>query len=213
MSQSAISIISKNLSLEGVLATPNDLSSAYPGVVVCHPHPLFGGDMNNQVVLEVCGALVAAGFATLRFNFRGVGNSQGEHTKGEREPQDVYSALDFLGHWTGVDRRRLGLAGYSFGAAVILSHLSRYKKVKTFALISPPLSAIKSPIIVEDNRAKLFIVGDRDRLVQAPSLKEALCALPQPSEYHLVPGADHSWRGHENEVALGVAQFFIQNLR
>ncbi len=213
MRQSAVSFKSKDIALEGVVATPEDLSPPYPGVVVCHPHPLFGGDMNNQVVLMVCRALVEGGFATLRFNFRGVGNSDGSHTKGEKEPEDVRSALDFLCHWPGVDRRRLGLAGYSFGASTILSALDRYNGVKALAFISPPLRAVKSPRVATEKRAKLFIVGDRDKLVEAPSLKETIDTLPVPTEYSLVPEADHSWRGHEAQVAHEVAQFFARRQR
>ena len=213
MRQSAVSFKNKSIALEGVVSTPDDLSKPYPGVVVCHPHPLFGGDMNNLVVMIICSALVEKGFATLRFNFRGVGNSQGSRTKGEKEPEDVRSALDFLSHWPGVDRRRLGLAGYSFGASTVLSGLDGYNGVRAFAFISPPLRTMKSSRVPKEKRAMLVIVGDRDKLVQASLLREATDTLPLPAEFHLVPEADHSWRGHEVEVGHEVAQFFARRLK
>ena len=84
MRQSAVSFKIKNklgdLDLEGVVAQPDAGLGPWPGVVMCHPHPLFGGNMDNNVVLAVTSALNDQGFATLRFNFRGVGNSEGEHT-------------------------------------------------------------------------------------------------------------------------------------
>jgi hypothetical protein len=73
------------LNFEGVVAQPEAHAGPMPGVVVCHPHPLYGGNMDSSVVLAVAFALVEHGFATLRFNFRGVGNSDGRHGKGDEE--------------------------------------------------------------------------------------------------------------------------------
>ena len=120
MRESGIDFKSKSLTLEGVIASPNGLSGALPGVVVCHPHPLFGGDMNNDLVLAVCKSLVQEGFVTLRFNFRGVGTSDGAFSKGDKEREDVAAALNMLRAWPAVDNARLALVGYSFGAAMIL---------------------------------------------------------------------------------------------
>ena len=93
MRQSAVSFKAKGLNFEGIVATPDDVSGPIPGVVICHPHPLFGGNMDNNVVIAVSFSLVEQGFATIRFNFRGVGNSDGEHTKGEQEYQEVLGPL------------------------------------------------------------------------------------------------------------------------
>ena len=83
--QSAVSFKTEGLTFEGVVAQPDDGSGPWPGVVICHPHPLHGGSMDNNVVLALALGLVEEGFVTLRFNFRGVGGSEGEHTKGEKE--------------------------------------------------------------------------------------------------------------------------------
>ena len=83
MRQSAVSFITKGLTLEGIIALP-DGEGPFPGVVMCHPHPLMGGNMDNNVVVAVTFGLADAGIASLRFNFRGVGNSQGETRQGRK---------------------------------------------------------------------------------------------------------------------------------
>ena len=213
MRQTSISFKSKGAVLEGVLASPQGLSGPFPAAVVCHPHPLFGGDMENGLVVAVCRALNENGFVTLRFNFRGVGNSEGEFTKGEVELDDVGAALDLLRGWRDVDRKRLGLAGYSFGASMVLSGLSRYKAARAFALVAPPLASVGTNGDRRTGRPMLFIVGDRDRLVPGDSLKENVDTAYPSADFLTVAGADHSWRGYEDEAARRVADFFVETLR
>ena len=213
MRQTAVAFKSKGLTLEGVIAFPQGLSGPFPGVVVCHPHPLFGGNMDNSLVQEVCSALVREGFGTLRFNFRGVGNSEGSFTKGENEPEDVNAALSLMRNWPDIDKRRFGLVGYSFGAAMVLNDISRYKTARALALISPPLTSLDHPKIENDKRPKLFIVGDRDRLVPHSALKAKVDSLSNPADLNIVPGADHSWRNYEAEAAHRTARFLVGALR
>ena len=97
------------------MGCPDEVPGPLPGVVVCHPHPLGGGNMNNNLVASVYLALIESGFVALRFNFRGVGNSEGSHAQGEKEPEDAEAALDLLKGRADVDADRLGMAGYSFG--------------------------------------------------------------------------------------------------
>ena len=82
MRQTAVMFQANSLNFEGIVTEPDDVTDSAPGIVICHPGPLNGGNMENNVVLAVSYALVEQGFTTLRFNFRGVGNSQGEHSKG-----------------------------------------------------------------------------------------------------------------------------------
>ena len=212
MRQSSVVFESKDAMLEGVIASPEGASGPFPGVVVCHPHPLFGGTMDNNVVMAMCQALVEEGFATLRFNFRGVGRSEGSFTEGEKEREDVRAALGLLREWPGVNKKRIGLAGYSFGASMVLTGLSRYKAAKAFVLVSPPLGSLDNLDVGKDKRAKLFILGERDRLVPYPSLKEKIDSFNSTAELHLVPGADHSWRNYEREAAEQTASFFVGTL-
>ena len=212
MRQSSVAFHSKNLTLQGVVASPTEVSSAAPGIVVCHSHPVFGGDMNNGLVLEMCRTLVERGFVTLRFDFRGVGDSEGEFTKGEKEVEDVASALDVLRHWPGVKRNCLGVAGYSFGASMILSGMARYKSARAFALVSPPLGALKHLKSRRDKRPMLFVTGEKDLIVPYPAFKSSVATLDGHIELEAVPGADHSWRGFEADGARVVARFFAGSL-
>ena len=127
MRQSAVSFIAKGMTFEGIIALP-DGEGPFPGVVMCHPHPLNGGNMDNNVVVAVTFGLADAGIASLRFNFRGVGNSQGEHSKGEKEYEETLVAMDFLGALPDVNDERIGLSGYSFSTRVICAHKQLYKK-------------------------------------------------------------------------------------
>ena len=137
------------------------MAGSVPGVVICHPGPLNGGNMDNNVVLAVSFALVEQGFATLRFNFRGVGNSQGEHSKGELEHQETLGALEFLGTWPGVDGNKLGLAGYSFGTSIILANAEVQNKAQVYALISPSIDRLEKTTLRTDQRPKFIISGAR----------------------------------------------------
>ncbi len=213
MRQSAVSFKAKGLNFEGIVAMPDDVGSAVPGVVICHPHPLFGGNMDNNVVIAVSFSLVEQGFATIRFNFRGVGNSEGEHTKGEQEHQEILGAFELLKAWPGVEGRRLGLAGYSFGAAVILGNSAVQKKAKSIALISPPIRAFPNSPQKEAKTPTLIISGDQDKLVQSAELQSNFDAFARPPELKIVAGADHFWGGMERQVVRPVAGFFAEHLK
>ena len=214
MRQSAVMFKAKGLNFEGVVATPDGIGagSKCHGVVMCHPHPLFGGNMDNNVVLSVTYGLVQQGFATIRFNFRGVGNSEGEHTKGELEYQEVLGAMDLLQAWDGIDSNKIGLAGYSFGTRVILSHPEVQKKPRVFALLSPSLEALESATLKKDKRPKFIISGDRDRLLQAEKLQPVLDSFSTPPVLKRIAGADHYWMGMEDILVKEVTQFFAENL-
>src|SRR6266540_978811 len=114
----AVTFPSGELSLEGLLHLPEQTPA--PGIVVCHPHPMYGGDMHNNVVDAICDTAVAEGIAALRFNFRGAGASEGRYDNGVGEQDDVRAALTYLRGLPEVDSARVALAGYSFGAAVAL---------------------------------------------------------------------------------------------
>ena len=168
--------------------------------------------MNNNLVASVFYALVESGFAVLRFNFRGVGNSQGTHAEGEKEPEDAEAALEALRERRDVDGDRLGMAGYSFGTGVILRNLAGYAAAKSFLLYSSPIRFLEHSGIGEDGRPKLFVCGDRDRSVPVESLKEKLESLPAAVEWRIVPGADHFWAGRESEAAGHAVEFFNRTL-
>ena len=213
MRQSAVSFKAKGMNFEGIVATPDDVGSPAPGVVICHPHPLFGGNMDNNVVIALSFSLVEQGFATIRFNFRGVGNSDGEHSKGEKEHEEVLGAFELLKAWPSVDGRKLGLVGYSFGTSVILGNSAVQKKAKSIALVSPNIRALSDTSLKKAKTPTFIITGSRDKLVEAEGLQDNLDAFAKPPQFEVINGADHFWGGMERQAVGPVAEFFVQHLK
>lgn len=200
-----LTISSGSLSLEGVLHVPS--MTPAPGVVVCHPHPQYGGDMHNNVVVAACEALAAGGFTALRFNFRGVGASDGAFDRGVGERDDVRAALAQLAGLPEVDAKRVGLIGYSFGAVVAAEVASG--ALRALALVSPPLAF--SDLRVAWGCPALVLGGDEDELV--PPDRLAIVAEAPGVEMQLVEGADHSWLEFERELETALAEFFTRHLQ
>lgn len=189
------------LTLEGVLHRPEGTPQA--SVVVCHPHPLYGGDMHNHVVVAVCRALAAAGLAALRFNFRGVGASQGAFAGGLGEQEDVRAALDKLAE---VAPGPLGLAGYSFGAVVAAAVAPSDERVAALALLSPPPLNLPREALGRWPRPKLLAVGDSDTIAPLERLQEVADGLSEPRELLTFSGADHFWLSAKGGLAPGESQ-------
>jgi alpha/beta superfamily hydrolase len=199
---------SGDLTLEGLLHRP--AATPHPAAVVCHPHPLFGGDMHNSVVAAVCQALAETGIAALRFNFRGVGRSLGRFGDGIGERADAIAALAYLRQREGVDPTRVGLVGYSFGAAVAL--VAADDQVAALAAISTPnFGGGIPPLAIRC--LTLLITGDRDD-VAPPALLTTLAEMIGPRcQVTIVPGADHFWWGYEEKLAPAVAGFLRDSLQ
>ena len=193
--------------LEGFLHLPEG-DGPFPAVVVCHPHPQMGGDMHNNVVMGVCYSLFIAGIASLRFNFRGVGRSQGQYDEGRGEMDDVLAALAAAGSQESIATDRVGLAGYSFGAGVAMKTAQRGDVTNALSLIG------RARVDAEDDFSRIpslpiqFIIGDRDRLMPDEQFADLQARLTVPPEMHVVPGADHFFMGQEREAAEHVTAFF-----
>jgi hypothetical protein len=166
------------------------------GVVLCHPHPLYGGDMDNPVVVrgaEVCADL---GLATLRFNFRGVGESEGTHGNGVGERADAEAALAHLGA-TLAGPARLGLLGYSFGAGVAARVAAAGSGLAALCLIAPPLAL---PGYARPSELKTFtgpvlvVGGSRDQYCPPAALTALTVDLPA-ARVRVIEGADHFFLG------------------
>ncbi len=213
MRQSAVSFSVQGLNFEGVVAQPEESDGSMPGVVICHPHPLYGGNMDNNVVLSLSFALAQQGFVTLRFNFRGVGNSEGEHTKGELEEQEALGALEFLKAWPGVDSKRVGLAGYSFGSGVVLNNPELHENAKAFALISPSARNLEATELKKKDHPAFVIVGDQDKAFQSEEYIPTLDAFSRPPGRVVVQGADHFWFNYEDQLAPPLVEFFAEALK
>lgn len=180
----------------------------FPGVVVCHPHPLYGGNMLNNIVVAICEALSRHSMAAFRFNFRGVGNSGGAFGEGIAEQEDVRAVLAFILSTADIDAKRIGLAGYSFGASVALPVALEDERVGLLALVSPALSDSGWEQLKGYRQAKFVIVGDADFVIPLERLRQHIGDIADPKHYQVVSGADHFWWGYEEEVAQTVARFF-----
>jgi len=200
-----------NLKLEGLCRLP-DGDGPFPGVVLCHPHPLYGGSMDNNVVMAVASALAGKGIIAFMFNFRGVGGSQGSFGNGIDEQQDVAAALGWISAQPQADPHKLGVMGYSFGAAVALPVACTDERAKALALVSLPAELAQIDEIRQCKKPKLFISGGRDPFIPRSKAEEMYEAAAQPKQFHLVPNADHFWCGFEQELAAKVADFFSQTI-
>jgi len=191
--------------LEGILHLPG--TERYPAAIVCHPHPLYGGTMDNGVVVAIAQALAARGVAALRFNFRGVGHSQGRFNGGAGETDDARGALAFLRAQGEVDPRRLYVVGYSFGAWVGLRCADEAQLAGVVA-VAPPLLALPHEGLLRNFVAPVcFIVADDDQFCSPEKLQAFVAALSAPVQVHVVRDADHFLWGHEQEVGKLVAGF------
>jgi alpha/beta superfamily hydrolase len=168
--------------------------------------------MDNNVVIALALGLAQDGFVTLRFNFRGVGGSQGSHTKGESESEEILAALALIKEWPDTNVN-IGLAGYSFGTSVILGHSELYSEVKAIALVSPPFRAVEGTALKESQIPVLITTGDRDRLVDSTQLDSELASFLNAPEFKLFDGVDHFWYGQEARLVPEVGRFFSENLK
>lgn len=211
MKETTVSFLSSELLLEGILATPQG-AGPFPAVIVCHPHPLYGGSMDNNVVYSLCETLTQASFISLKFNFRGVGESQGEFGQGIGEQADVEAAISFVSKLKEVDENRIGLAGYSAGAGFALPVAADDARIKALAAVSPPINMFNFDWLTGCPKPKFLISGDKDDLISPKQFLEFCGNLPEPKECETIEGADHFWWGYEAHLAAKVTVFFVKAL-
>lgn len=204
MPEREISFLSDGNRLAGWIAVP---AAARFGVVVCHPHPLYGGNVDFPLIARVCAALGAAGTATLRFDFRGAGRSEGRHDELAGASRDAALALGVLAAESGAEV--LGIAGYSFGAVVALEVGAVDSRVERIAAVAPPLSMIEAPGIDGSSKPILMLAGTRDDFTPYAELAKRVPALRLGQTTVVeIPGADHFLAGREDEIASRLVEFF-----
>ena len=191
---------------------PDEPSDGLRALVVCHSHPMLGGSMEDPVVMAICRAIDAIGAATLRFNFRSVGDSEGQFANGVEEHHDARAALDVLRRWPGVSGKRVAIAGYSFGAAMILDGFRRLKAARAVALVAPTVQSVRNKRFQQDGRPRLVIAGRDDKLAPSLAIQRELEGTRQPLRFEELATADHSMRGHEAEIGRVVADFVSRSL-
>jgi alpha/beta superfamily hydrolase len=171
--------------------------------IVCHPHPVYGGTMDNKVVYTVARALQTAGVATLRFNFRGVGESEGTYDEGAGETQDAAALADFGAlRWPN---RRLVLAGFSFGAFVAL-RLALSRDTARLITVAPPVGRFDFSRLRAPACPWLVVQGDADDVVDPRAVIDWVQRQDPVPDLRVVPGVGHFFHGHLAELRDAVIE-------
>jgi uncharacterized protein len=165
-----------------------------PLALVLHPHPLYGGNMNNKIVYTLFHVYARFGFAVLRFNFRGVGRSQGVFDHGQGELSDAASAMDWL-QTHNPNARNCWIAGYSFGGWIAMQLLMRRPEVAGFVAVAPPANMFDFNFLAPCPSSGLVVQGLDDQIVPEPDVAKLVHRLSNQRdikiEYRKVPGATH----------------------
>ena len=210
--------------LEGRLNVQAD-GMLHPGVVLCHGNPAAGGHMDTNLMVTLEAALAENGFATLQYNSRGVGGSGGTVSRGHDkklvapegmpETEDVGAALHFLSGQDGVNSRKMGIVGHSFGARVLLAYLAEHPDEAHVAAAVPIGLAVGWRDLSHLGHwphPKLFITGERDDFCPPDKLRDFVKTVPAPSTLVVVKDTGHFFEGREREVGILVAGFLNQVL-
>jgi alpha/beta superfamily hydrolase len=172
-------------------------------VVVGHPHPQYGGTMNNKVTFQAAKAFCRLGCAVLRFNFRGTGTSRGAFDDGPGEMADFRAGLDFMA--ARYPETELWAAGVSFGAWVAMSVGATDERVTLILGIAPPVDQYDFSAVKASAKPKFLIQGERDDICPLASMRRLYAELAEPKELVVVDAADHLFDGHVSEVSDAIS--------
>ena len=186
-----------------------------PIALVLHPHPQYGGTMNNKVVYALYQTFVAKGFSTLRFNFRGVGRSQGQFDNGQGELSDAASALDWL-QAQNPNAPLCWIAGFSFGAWIAMQLMMRRPEINGFVSIAPPASIYDFSFLAPCPASGLIVHGDKDELVPLAAVNKLSQKLSAQKnikiDYRVIEGADHFFANHGDNLNQIVETYLTRAL-
>jgi alpha/beta superfamily hydrolase len=168
--------------------------------------------MDNNVILSISSRLVKESIIALMFNFRGVGGSQGSFGGGKAEQEDATAAMNWIMAQPEVDGNRVGLAGYSFGATVVLPVACAEDRVRALTLVSLPPGPEQISQLKSCTKPKLLICGNNDTVVPLEQAQLMNIEAAEPKQFEIISGAEHLWWGYELVLAKKVAGFFKQML-
>lgn len=163
-----------------------------PYAVICHPHPLHGGTMNNKVVYIIANTFKALGLGTVRFNFRGVGKSAGQFDDGDGETEDLHAVVDWLKNEYAP--RELWLAGFSFGSQIVLRG-HRELGANRLLLVAPPVERFKVVGLQLSDIPTLVIQGGKDEVVSPEAVSAWLATQEEQPQFVMMAEADHFFHG------------------
>jgi uncharacterized protein len=191
--------------LEAILREPEH-GIVHGAAVLCHPHPVYGGTMNTRIIYRAGKAAMAAGYAALRFNFRGVGASTGSYDRGVGEQADVTAAIDWLEH--RFPDLPLAMIGFSFGAWVGLQVGCVDPRIRAMAGLGIPLNLYSFDFLLANRKPTLLIVGTRDEFCATEKFHQLARRLPDSSSAHPINEANHFFTNQLNQVQDLIADFF-----
>lgn len=187
-----------------------------PIALVLHPHPLYGGTMNNKVTYNVYQALRRAGFSVMRFNFRGVERSQGQFDNGIGELSDAATALDWL-QTQNPDAATCWIGGFSFGSWIAMQLLMRRPEIEGFIAVSPPANMYDFSFLAPCPASGLIMMGDKDDVVQEEAVSKLVTKLSSQKhievDYQLIGGADHYYRNHMDQLNEGLDGYIEERMQ
>ncbi len=178
--------------LEALLEEPEDRDPNH-AVLVCHPHPQYGGTMHNKVVYRIARGLRRAGAVVLRFNYRGVNLSQGEYDHGIGEMEDARAALALLR--SRYPSLPFSLAGFSFGSRIILKLGCEISGATQLIAVGFPANLSDSQSLGDCPVPKVFIVSTNDQFCAVPAMEAYFATIPEPKELIWIEAADHFFSG------------------
>jgi len=224
MIEEHVNFNSDGMKLEGVWSYDENAVNP-PSMLLCSPHPHLGGDMENNVITVLGNVLAEKGFATLRFNYRGVGNSESrlDNIAGEYEYWekilnnddcsdaivDATSAINYLESTVGTNR--LFITGYSFGAIVAMMLSVENANIRAFASISTPFGRFDTAFLSDCRKPKMFICADNDFAASIEEVEKGMLNISEPKTLDVVNNCDHFYIDKEHNVADKVYEFFTSN--
>jgi uncharacterized protein len=189
--------------------------STAPIALLLHPHPLHGGTMNNKLVYTLYQVFVERGFSVLRFNFRGVGRSQGEFDNGPGELSDAASALDWMQSYNP-NASGCWIGGFSFGAWIGMQLMMRRPEISGFISLAPPASVNDFTFLAPCPSSGLIIHGEKDEVVPVSSVGKLAQKLSSQKtikiDYQVIPDADHFFQDKIDTVSTLVNDYLDKAL-
>jgi hypothetical protein len=197
--------------LEAILKEP--IGAVRGAGLACHPHPLGGGTMHNKVVYRAAAGLVEAGLVALRFNFRGVGASSGEHEDGNGEKQDVKDCLDYLAE--NYPNGEITLAGFSFGSRVGMEVALDDERIVRLVSIGTPVDKYDFSFLKECRKPILFVHGDQDEFGSVESLTSLVARVSENTETKLFifENCGHFFDNHLEELKNTIRDWTLENMQ
>jgi len=181
-----------------------------PIAIILHPHPLYGGTMNNKVVYNLHYTFHRIGFTCLRFNFRGVGRSQGEYDQGIGELSDAAAALDYL-QSLNANAKNCWVAGFSFGAWIGMQLLMRRPEIEGFISVAPPANLYDFSFLAPCPSSGLIVHGDKDAVVPQKDVQTLVEKLKTQKgiviDQKIIPGANHFFDGKLEQLMQSVSAY------